>query len=129
MAIATFSFDWDSHPMAFIRIINGRKREITVNAMIDTGCTYTSISYETGLELGFAIPSENEMCKYVRTANGARIPYVFRKVDVWVGNKKLERFRLAWLLDEGGNFLGCDMLDYFKIILDKKNNLITFEDD
>ena len=127
--IASFSFDWDNHPMAYFRIVNGSKRELTINAMIDTGCTYTSISYETGFELGFAYPSENEKRKYVQTANGAKIPYVFRRVDIWIGNKKLEGFSLAWFLAEGGNYLGCDILKHFKIILDKRNNSITFEDD
>ena len=122
-----FNFDKENgHPTAFIRGINGsNKKDHSFILMIDTGSSRTALSYNSGKVLGFKY-NENEKMHFAKTANNYGIPYVLRRIDLWIGNKLLKSFEIAWFLDEGDNYLGCDILDYFKVIFDKKADKITF---
>jgi len=127
MVPITFSFSKeDMHPTANVSIKNGSSnKRLDFILMIDTGCHITALSFDSGKVLGFNY-KEDELKKYATTASGKGIPYVLRNVDLWIGNRLLKNFKIAWFLEEGDNYLGCDILEYFQVILDKKADKVIF---
>lgn len=112
-------------PMADI-ILETNRQKIEISMCVDSGADITMIPFRFGRALGFKQKPSDRILE-LRGVSGTGVPYIIKKVNLIINNKKLP-IRMAWaLMEEVPLLLGrMDVFNKFKITFDEKQELVTF---
>ena len=107
-------------------ILEANNRRVEVVMYIDSGADITMIPLEIGKALGLKQNPDDEILE-IRGVSGSGVPYILKRANIILGDKKL-KIRLAWaLIEEVPLLLGrMDTFPKFKITFDEKQESIIF---
>lgn len=108
-------------------LLNGRT---AASLIVDTGATYTVISYELAGELQIDV-SEDTPVTQLQTANGVITAPVVELESVDVGGMKLDRVKAAVhdlpTATPVGGLLGLNFLQHFRVDIDTTKRILSLE--